>query len=107
MCFNAFQIAAVIEDKARAKVFAKRAYAARKVLAGNDNLTTVAFKLSNLWTALCMVRGSIAGTIARRLLRGYVESNLKTGSGIQIDGRDVVPFDKCDTLSGSIPEFLS
>lgn len=43
-CFNAFQIAAVVGDKARAKVFAERAYAARKVLAGDDNPTTIAFK---------------------------------------------------------------
>ncbi|KAH6708894.1 hypothetical protein BKA61DRAFT_659660 [Leptodontidium sp. MPI-SDFR-AT-0119] len=43
-CFNAFQIAAVVGDKARAKVFAERAYAARKVLAGNDNPMTIAFK---------------------------------------------------------------
>ena len=43
-CFNAFQIAAVVGDKARAQVFAERAYAARKVLAGNDNPMTIAFK---------------------------------------------------------------
>ncbi|KAE9367180.1 SET domain-containing protein [Stipitochalara longipes BDJ] len=43
-CFNAFQIAAVVGDKARAKVFAERAYAARKVLAGDDNPTTIEFK---------------------------------------------------------------
>jgi hypothetical protein len=43
-CFNAFQIAAVVRDKARAKIFAERAYAARKVLAGDDDLTTIEFK---------------------------------------------------------------
>ncbi|KAI9766958.1 MAG: hypothetical protein M1839_004666 [Geoglossum umbratile] len=43
-CFNAFQIAAVAGDKARAKVFAERAYAARKVLAGDDNPKTIEFK---------------------------------------------------------------
>ncbi|RDW64625.1 hypothetical protein BP6252_10276 [Coleophoma cylindrospora] len=43
-CFNAFQIAAVVGDKARAKVFAERAYVARKVLSGDDNPTTIAFK---------------------------------------------------------------
>lgn len=43
-CFNALQIAAVVGDKARAKVFAERAYAARKVLAGDDNPTTIEFK---------------------------------------------------------------
>jgi hypothetical protein len=43
-CFNAFQIAAMVGDKARAKVFAERAYAARKVLAGDDNPTTIKFK---------------------------------------------------------------
>jgi len=41
---SAFQIAAVVGDKARAKVFAERAYAARKVLAGDDHPTTIAFK---------------------------------------------------------------
>jgi hypothetical protein len=30
---------------------------------------------------------------------------LRTGSGIRMDGRDSVPLDKCDTLSGSIPDF--
>lgn len=43
-CLNAFQIAVVVGDKARAKVFAERAYAARKVLAGDDNPSTIAFK---------------------------------------------------------------
>jgi len=43
-CFNAFQIAAVVGDKARAKVFAERAYAARKVLAGDDSPMTIEFK---------------------------------------------------------------
>jgi hypothetical protein len=43
-CFNAFQIAAIVGDKARAKVFAERAYAARKVLAGDDNPMTIEFK---------------------------------------------------------------
>lgn len=43
-CFNAFQISAVVGDKARAKVFAERAYAARKMLAGDDNPTTIEFK---------------------------------------------------------------
>jgi hypothetical protein len=43
-CFNAFQIAAMVGDKARAKVFAEKAYAARKVLAGDDNPTTIQFK---------------------------------------------------------------
>jgi hypothetical protein len=43
-CFNAFQIAAMVGDKARAKVFAERAYAARKVLVGDDNPTTIEFK---------------------------------------------------------------
>jgi len=33
--------------------------------------------LSNLWTTPCMVRGSIAGTIAGRLPGGYAERNLK------------------------------
>jgi hypothetical protein len=49
-----------------------------------------------------MVRGLIAGTIVGRLPGGYVERNLKTGSGIRMDGRDTVPLDKCDTLSGSV-----
>jgi hypothetical protein len=39
-----FQIATIVEDKARAKVFAERAYTTRKVLAGDDNLTTIEFK---------------------------------------------------------------
>jgi len=43
-CFNAFQIAAVVGDKARAKVFAEKAYVVRKVLSGDDNPTTIAFK---------------------------------------------------------------
>lgn len=43
-CFSTFQIAAMVGDKARAKVFAERAYAARKVLAGDDNPTTIEFK---------------------------------------------------------------
>lgn len=43
-CFDAFQIAVVVGDKARAKVFAERVYAARKVLAGDDNPTTIMFK---------------------------------------------------------------
>jgi hypothetical protein len=43
-CFNAFQIAAVVGDKARAKVFAERAYAARKVFAGDDSPMTIEFK---------------------------------------------------------------
>lgn len=43
-CFNAFQVAAVVGDKAPAKVFAERAYATRKVLGGDDNPTTIAFK---------------------------------------------------------------
>jgi hypothetical protein len=34
----------VVGDKARAKVFAERAYAALKVLAGDDNPTTIEFK---------------------------------------------------------------
>ncbi|MCJ1434090.1 hypothetical protein MMC27_003456 [Xylographa pallens] len=42
--FNGFQIAAVGGDKARAKVFAERAYMARKVLAGDDNPTAIEFK---------------------------------------------------------------
>jgi len=42
--FTAFQIAAVVGDKARAKVFAERAYAVWKVLAGDDNPTTIMFK---------------------------------------------------------------
>jgi hypothetical protein len=33
--------------------------------------------LSDLWTTTCMVRGSIARTIARRLPGGYAERNLK------------------------------
>lgn len=41
---NAFQIAAIVGDKARAKVFAERAYATRKALSGDDNPTTVEFK---------------------------------------------------------------
>ena len=43
-CFTAFQIAAVVGDKARAKVFAERAYVARKMLSGDDNPTTITFK---------------------------------------------------------------
>jgi hypothetical protein len=43
-CFIAFQIAVVVGDKARAKVFAERAYAARKLLSGEDNLTTITFQ---------------------------------------------------------------
>ncbi|CZR67380.1 uncharacterized protein PAC_17279 [Phialocephala subalpina] len=43
-CFNAFQIAVVVGDKARAQVFAERAYAARKVLSGGDHPMTIAFK---------------------------------------------------------------
>lgn len=43
-CFTAFQIAAMVGDKARAKVFAERAYAARKVFSGDDNPTTIEFK---------------------------------------------------------------
>ncbi|RDW68634.1 hypothetical protein BP5796_09291 [Coleophoma crateriformis] len=43
-CFNAFQIAATVGDKARAKVFAEKAYVARKVLSGDDNPRTIAFK---------------------------------------------------------------
>jgi len=42
-----------------------------------------------------MVRGSIAGTIAGRLPGGYAERNLKTSSGIRMDGRDTVPLDDC------------
>lgn len=42
--FNAFQIAAVVGDKARAKVFAERAYSARKVLTGDDHPRTLGFK---------------------------------------------------------------
>jgi hypothetical protein len=34
----------VVGDKARAKVFAERAYAARKVLAGDNNPTAIEFK---------------------------------------------------------------
>jgi len=30
---------------------------------------------------------------------------LRTGSGIRMDGRDSVTLHKCDTLSGSIPDF--
>lgn len=43
-CFNAFQITVVVGDKAPAKVFAERAYAACKVLAGDNNLTMIEFK---------------------------------------------------------------
>ena len=43
-CFTAFQIAAVVGDKARAKVFAERAYVARKLLSGDDNPMTTTFK---------------------------------------------------------------
>jgi len=43
-CFNAFQIAVVVGDKARAKVFAERTYTARRVLSGNDNPATIMFK---------------------------------------------------------------
>lgn len=61
--------------------------------------------LSSLWTTPCTVRLSVVGRIAGRLLEGYSERNLRTGSGIRMDGRDSVPLDKCDTLSGSIPDF--
>lgn len=43
-CFDAFQIAAVVGDKARAKVFAQRAHAARSVFAGDDNPMTIVLK---------------------------------------------------------------
>ncbi|KAI9764032.1 MAG: hypothetical protein M1840_008908 [Geoglossum simile] len=43
-CFNACQIAIVVGDKARASVFAERGYAARRLLTGDDNPTTVMFK---------------------------------------------------------------
>ncbi|KAF7546917.1 hypothetical protein G7Z17_g8094 [Cylindrodendrum hubeiense] len=43
-CFMAFQIAAIIGDKSRAKVFAEKAYSARKLLSGDDNPVTIAFK---------------------------------------------------------------
>ncbi len=42
--FTAFQIAAVTGDKARSKAFAERAYATRKLLSGDDNPTSIAFK---------------------------------------------------------------
>jgi hypothetical protein len=42
--FTAFQIAAVLGDKARANVFAERAYAARRMFSGDDNPTTIEFK---------------------------------------------------------------
>jgi hypothetical protein len=34
----------VVGDKPRAKIFAERAYAARRVLLGDDNLATIMFK---------------------------------------------------------------
>jgi hypothetical protein len=43
-CFNAFQIAVVVGDKARAKIFAERAYITPKLLAGDDHPVTIAFK---------------------------------------------------------------
>jgi hypothetical protein len=42
-------------------------------------------------------------TIARRLPGGCAERNLKTGCGIRMGGRDIVPLDDCDMLS--TPEF--
>ncbi|KAH8586705.1 hypothetical protein B0O99DRAFT_695223 [Bisporella sp. PMI_857] len=41
---NSYRAVTVVRDKARAKVFAERAYAARKVLAGDENPTTIEFK---------------------------------------------------------------
>jgi hypothetical protein len=35
-------------------------------------------------------------TIAGRLPGGYMERNLKTGSGIWMCGRDTVPIDDCE-----------
>jgi hypothetical protein len=53
--FNAFQIAAMVGGKGRAKAFAERAYAARKVLAGDDNPTTIEFKhLANHLVDYCL-----------------------------------------------------
>jgi hypothetical protein len=43
-CMTAFRIAVIVGDKARAKAFAERAYAARKLLSGDDNPTTIMFK---------------------------------------------------------------
>jgi hypothetical protein len=43
-CFTTFQIFAIVGDKARAKVFAERAYAARKVSCGEDHPMTVTLK---------------------------------------------------------------
>ena len=44
VCFTTFQIFAIVGDKARAKVFAERAYAARKVNSGEDHPMTVNLK---------------------------------------------------------------
>lgn len=63
-------------------VFAERAYAAWKVLAGDDNPTTIEFNasLSDSWSTM---------TIAGRLLGGCAERNLKTSSGIRMGGQGV------------------
>src|SRR6187402_3281477 len=79
--FNAFQIAAVVGDKARAKVFVKRAYAARKVLAGDDNPTAIELKNLAKQTVDYHLygKGIDAITITGRLPRGYADRNLRTG----------------------------
>ncbi|KAI5464358.1 hypothetical protein BGZ63DRAFT_401314 [Mariannaea sp. PMI_226] len=42
--YIAFQITAIVGDKARAKIFAERAYALRTLLTGDDNPLTIKFK---------------------------------------------------------------
>ena len=34
--------------------------------------------------------------IAGRLLGGYAERNLRTGSGIRMRGRDIISLDECE-----------
>jgi hypothetical protein len=76
----------VVGDKARAKVFAERAYAARKVLAADNNPTAIEFK----HLAKQPVDYHVYGERMKcydggwEASRGYAERNLKTGSGIRV-----------------------
>jgi hypothetical protein len=88
----------VVGDKARAKVFAERAYAARKVLAADNNPTAIEFK----HLAKQPVDYHVYGERMKcydggwEASRGYAERNLKTGSGIRVGGRDTVLLDDCE-----------
>lgn len=80
-CFDAFQIAAVVWDKARAKVFAE--YVVHKVFSGYDNPPTIAFK----HFAQQPVDSPLYGKEFGYSDDNYPERNWRTGSGIRTDGR--------------------